>query len=96
MEKIHYHDTTNTQSETVTYTIEDKATMNKLKEYFNHYKVKASKERGWVSHNPSDFSFEYKGGEFIPFTFDSEIVASYRIYHVVNGPMDDKWLKEFI
>ncbi|MBT2641909.1 hypothetical protein J7I80_06710 [Bacillus sp. ISL-41] len=71
---------------------------NKLADFLNQYKVRLTMKEGWSSENPSEqftLRIVYKNGEFEIFIFDHDVVASTRIYEVVNAPLDFKWIKEF-
>ncbi|WP_226674954.1 hypothetical protein [Mesobacillus jeotgali] len=70
----------------------------KLAEFLNQYQVRLTMKEGWSSDDPSEqftLSIVYKNGDFEIYTFERDIVASTRIYEVVNAPLDYKWIQEF-
>ena len=71
---------------------------NQLADFLNQYQVRLTMKEGWSSDYPSEqFNLRifYKNGDFVIYTFDRDIVASTRIYEVVNAPLDYKWIVEF-
>ena len=69
-----------------------------LGDFLNQYQVRLTMKEGWSSENPSEqftLRIVYKNGEFEIFIFDHDVVASTRIYEVVNAPLDYKWIQEF-
>ncbi|WP_102262581.1 hypothetical protein [Mesobacillus jeotgali] len=70
----------------------------KLAEFLNQYQVRLTMKEGWSSDDPSEqftLRIVYKNGDFEIYTFERDIVASTRIYEVVNAPLDYKWIQEF-
>ncbi|MDR4885998.1 hypothetical protein RGU12_00370 [Fredinandcohnia sp. QZ13] len=76
----------------------DQEAINKLAAYLNQYKVKLTNKDGWVS-NYENERFElylgYKNGEMEIYTLERDVIASNRVYKVLNAPLDYKWIKEF-
>lgn len=72
--------------------------MKQLADFLNQYQVKLTMKKGWSSENPNEqftLRLVYKNGDYGIYTLDRNIVATTRIYDVVNAPLDYKWLKEF-
>lgn len=54
-------------------------------------------KEGWTSDYPNEqftLRIVYQNGDFEIYTFERDIVASTRIYEVVNAPLDYKWIQE--
>ncbi|WP_043931869.1 hypothetical protein [Bacillus sp. EB01] len=77
--------------------IADEETMNKLFVYLNQYRVKLTNKHGWSSDHPSEqftLYLVYEDGNLEIFTFERDVVASTRIYQVVNPPLDYQFIQE--
>lgn len=76
----------------------DQEKKDQLTDFLNQYQVKLTMKEGWFSDYPSEqfkLYLVYKNGELELYTIEREVVATTRIYEVVNAPLDYKWIQEF-
>ncbi|MFS0864849.1 hypothetical protein [Fredinandcohnia sp. 179-A 10B2 NHS] len=72
--------------------------IKQLGEFLNQYQVRLTMKEGWSSDYPKEqftLRIVYKNGDYEIFTFERDVVATTRIYVVVNAPLDYKWIQEF-
>ncbi|WP_246938527.1 hypothetical protein [Bacillus pinisoli] len=72
--------------------------LNQLAKFLNQYQVRLSMKKGWSSDYPREqftLRIVYKSGDYEIYTFERDVVATTRIYKVVNDPLDYKWIQEF-
>ena len=76
----------------------DQEMLDRLADYLNQYQVRATMKKGWISDYPSEkfkFYLAYKNGKNEVYTFERDVVASTRIYKIVNAPLDYIWIQDF-
>lgn len=72
--------------------------INQLAKFLNQYQVRLTMKEGWSSDYPREqftLRIVYKNGDYEIYTFERDVVATTRIYEVVNAPLDYKWIQEF-
>lgn len=76
----------------------DQEQIDQLTNFLNQYQVRLTMKEGWISNYPSEqftLRLVYKNRDFEICTFERDVVATTRIYEIVNAPLDYKWIKEF-
>ncbi|WP_449537698.1 hypothetical protein [Ferdinandcohnia sp. Marseille-Q9671] len=74
----------------------DQETLNNLADFFKQYQVRLTNKDGWVSDNDKLFHLYlgYTDRRTEVYTIDPNVVASNRVYKIVNAPLDYNRIKE--
>ena len=78
----------------------DKATVSKLNQFFNQYKVQLTNQQGW---NSSDervkeqfhLHLVYKDSDYGINIVERDVLVTDRVYKIVNAPIDYQWIADF-
>ena len=79
----------------------DEKSIQELLEFFSQYKVKKEGPRNFTTKFPDEqfsFTFEYEDERItLPTLFERDVVLiEYDQYKITNGPIDYKWIENFM